>query len=256
MKNVIFAVNLKEEKKPNRSDSYKFSISSWKKYADKHNCVFYCLDERVAPEEYMNANWHKMFALSILKNSDIAYNKVMIVDSDTIPHPDAPCIFDICTENGIHAVHNMGNYDWVIRSMENYSVALFNNYMFELDEYINTGVIVIDDSCYDFFESVQNFYSENINAIRETQERFGTGTDQPVLNFLIHLNKIPLHIIPFEWNMQELPRLEILDTQLTFTKYGHVYHFNGVSPDYKLYNTQESSVYQWMNFVYNTLYGN
>lgn len=256
MSNVIFMVNLKETKKPNRTDSYKFSINSWKVYAERHSCLLYVLEERVIDEEMMNANWHKAFALSILRNSGIKYDKVLIVDSDTIPHPDAPCIFDVCTENGIHAVHNMGNYDWVIRSMENYSATLFNNYTFELDEYINTGVMVVDDSCYDFFNDVQEFYGENMYSIREIQERFGTGTDQPVLNFLIHLHNVPLHILPFEWNMQELPRLEILDTMLTFTKYGYVYHFNGISPDYKLYNSPESSVYQWMNFVYNKLYGN
>jgi hypothetical protein len=253
-KNIVFIVNLDEQLKKNRNAPYKFSIDSWKKYCDKYGCELFVLEDRIYDEDYMNANWHKMFAIPLLENNDVDFDNILIVDSDTIVHPDSPNIFEL-SDGNICAVHNTGNYDWVIRSMENYSHELFNGFMFPLDEYVNTGLLLINKSHSSFFREVQEFYFDNVEKIMGIQQKYGVGTDQPVFNFLLHLNKVPLKLLPFEWNMQELPLLEILDTQMTFTKFGWVYHFNGIHPKHVLNEGDtRSSVYQWMEYVYNKLY--
>ena len=81
-KNVIFIVNLSETKKQGRNYPYKFSVKSWKTWCDKNNCELFVLTERIYPEEYMNANWHKLFVFQLLENSGIDYDQIMIVDAD------------------------------------------------------------------------------------------------------------------------------------------------------------------------------
>ena len=44
----------------------------------------FVLTERVYEEEYMNANWHKTYALTLLENNGIDYDQVLIVDGDII----------------------------------------------------------------------------------------------------------------------------------------------------------------------------
>ena len=42
------------------------------------------------------------------------------------------------------------------------------------------------------------------------------------------MSKVDKKLFPYEFNMQDMPRKEILDNELTFTKLGWVYHFNAI----------------------------
>ena len=66
MNNIVFIVNLSENKKINRNAPYQFSVDSWKNWCDKNKTQLVVLDERIYPEEYMNANWHKLFVFQLL----------------------------------------------------------------------------------------------------------------------------------------------------------------------------------------------
>ena len=253
MKNVIFMVNLPEDKKPGRNEPYEYSIKSWKHYADRHQCEVHILEKRIYPESDMNANWHKIFALELLEANGVDYNRVLIVDGDTIIHPDAPDIFEVAP-SGFCAAHNDGSYDWMLRSYENYSKHIFSRNGFPIMNYFNSGVIVIGKEHRDFYREVLDFYLVNKHNLQLMQTQFGVGTDQPVMNFLVHLERDDFKLLPYAWNMQEMARREILDTNLTFTDYGWLYHFNGIPPDYKLSQDNGSAVYQWMKFTYQRLY--
>lgn len=255
MSNVVFMVNLPETKKPGRSNSYQYSERSWKFYCDRTDSELFVLTERIWPEDRMNANWHKIYALQLLEANGIDYDKVLIVDGDTIVHPMAPNIFDVVGDK-FYAVHNDGSYDWMLRSMENYSHHMFNGFTFPFTRYFNSGFIVINRRFKGFFDDAIQFYTLNQDRIRAMQQNYGVGTDQPVLNFLVH-SKIPdeLEILPYEWNMQELPRREVLNLEMTFVHYGWVYHFNGIHPDFKVLQADNTpAVEQWMSYVYTQLY--
>ena len=253
MCNVIFMVNLIESKKMGRTLPYKYSIDSWKHYADKYNLEIYVLKERIHDETYMKATWHKLYALELLNNDSIEYNRVLIVDCDTIVHPNAPNIFDIVTDD-FNVVHNRGCYDWLFRSMEIYSKLLFNNYWFSFAEYFNSGFIVANKNHSNFFRIVLKFYHDNRDKIQMIENKYMVGTDQPVLNFMAQIHNIKLNILDYEWNMQDMVRKEILTQDLLFTKYGWVYHFNAIPSNYKLYNSLESPAHQWMKYTYQKLY--
>ena len=68
MSNIVFIVNLPETKKINRNKPYQFSIDSWgPKWCDKNKTQLVVLDERIYPEDYMNANQHKLFVFQLLE---------------------------------------------------------------------------------------------------------------------------------------------------------------------------------------------
>ena len=55
---------------------------------------------------------------------------------------------------------------------------------------------------------------------------FNVGTDNPIFNFFIHKNKVKLKVLPYEWNMQDMSRKEVINSNLVFTKIGWIYQFN------------------------------
>ena len=57
------------------------------------------------------------------------------------------------------------------------------------------------------------------------QETLHVGTDQPIINFFLDINKISRKLLPYEFNMNDMFKKEILDDNLTFTEVGWVYHF-------------------------------
>ena len=123
MKNIIFIVNIGGD--DDRNKPYHYSITCWKKWADKNNAEVFTLTEKVYEDNYMHLNWHKSLALKLLKENNIEYDQVLIVDADTIVHPDCPNFFEE-TEGKLCAVVNEGCYEWVTRSIENYFTKKFN----------------------------------------------------------------------------------------------------------------------------------
>ena len=87
------------------------------------------------------------------KNLNIDYNQILIVDADTIIHPNAPDVFEL-TDNKFCAVHNYGSYDWICRSIENYKKHLFPDVDVPLFEYFNSGVIVCNKNHKEFYNKI------------------------------------------------------------------------------------------------------
>jgi hypothetical protein len=227
-KNIVFIVNIKEEgDRKHRSIPYGYSIQSWQKWCNKNNCELFVLEERIYPKEIMNANWHKLFVFDLLEANDIDYNQILIVDADTIIHPDAPNIFGL-SENKFCAVRVYGSMDWVCRSYENYKKHLFPEVEYSPLDYFNSGVLLMNKSHKEFYKKIVEFYLNNSELIQNIQKTFGVGTDQPVINFFVRQENIDLKLLPYEWNMQDLFRFEILDNQLSYTDHGWLYHFNAI----------------------------
>lgn len=233
-KNIVFIVNLPETKKQGRNQPYQLSVDSWKGWCDKNGHELFVLTERIYDESFMNANWHKLFVYQLLEANDIDYDQIMIVDADTMIHPNAPDVFKE-TEHKFCAIHNYGSYDWVCRSIENYKKHLFPDVDVPLFEYFNSGVIICNKKHKDFYNKIIEFYLENQEKICILQSKYGVGTDQPVLNFFVQQENIEYKQLQYKWNMQDMRRCEILDEELTFTKIGWVYHFNGMDDNTRNY---------------------
>jgi hypothetical protein len=248
-KNVIFITNIKDPLNPTRSNPYKYGIESWKNWSKLNNFKTFILEEGVHDSTFMRPTWNKVLVFDILEKHKIDFDQVLIVDSDTLVHPDCPNFFNL-TDNCFTGVANEGSLDWVIRSIENYSKFMFNGFTFPFYSYLNSGFLIVNKSHKLLYEQIFSFYIQNRENIIKIQDNFYSGTDQPVINFFLHLNNIDVKILPYFYNMQDLNRKEILDENLTFTKLGWVYHYNAI-PN----NKNSEKTFYWMKKTYEHLYG-
>jgi hypothetical protein len=149
--NVVFIVDIKLEGTQRdvgrwaetRSDPYVFAIKAWKKWCEKNNCQLFVLNDSVLPHETMPVSWQRYYVFDLLDANEIDYNQIMYVDADTIPHPDCPNVFEI-SEEKFCFVHNEGSYDWILRSIENYSKYFFDGYIMPWCEYFDSGMLIFN----------------------------------------------------------------------------------------------------------------
>ena len=67
---------------------------------------------------------------------------------------------------------------------------------------------------------------------------------------MLDINDICCKLLPYEFNMVDMVRKEILDEEMTMTKIGWIYHYNAIPNN----NNGEKTFY-WMKKTYNYLYG-
>ena len=252
-KNIIFIMNIELDGKGRWSSSrhvpYQYSIDSWSRWAKKNNAEVFVLKDVLLPHEDMGLCWQRYYLFDILEANNIDYDQVLMVDADTIIHPDCPNFFEL-TEHKYTGVHNDGSYDWIFRSIENYSKYIFNNDTINWWNYINGGFQIVNKKHKQFFKNIINFYLNNRDNLINIQETFSVGTDQTPLNFLLNQNNIDVKLLSYEFNMQDMPRKEILDNDLTMTRLGWIYHYNGI-PN----NQDDQATYYWMKKTHDYLFG-
>jgi len=249
-KNVVFIPNISTG--DGRSNPYRYSIMSWKAWCKKNDCELVIFDTPIAEVSEMRITWQRYYVMDILDNSGIEFDQILMVDADTIVHPDCPNFFEL-TERKFCAVHNDGNYDWVCRSVENYGKHLFNDVPvpFSPFEYFNTGFMIFNESHREFLNYINKFYIDNSTGIKELQNTYHVGTCQPVVNFLIRRQKVDLKLLPYKFNMQDIVLKEGLTPDLLMTKFGWVYHYNAIPQEFK---KQYGDVAFWMEYTYKALY--
>lgn len=252
-KNIIFIVDidLKGEGRwaSTRRAPYEYSIKSWKHWAENHNAELFILSDLLLDHNEMGICWQRYYLFDILESNGIDYDQVLMVDADTIVHPNCPNLFEL-SDRKFTGIHNDGSYDWVLRSMENYSHYLFNGYMSKWWNYIDCGFMIVNEVHKPFFKYITDFYWDNKNLLKQV-ESLHVGTDQTPINILIETQGIDLKLLPYEFNMIDLARKELLQDNLPFTKFGHVFQFNGI-PN----NIQDSLTMYWMKKTYEHLYEN
>ena len=255
MKNIVFLMNIKLNDESGRYTSdrslpYNFSVDSWKQWCDKNNAELFVLEELLLPKEDMAICWQRYHLFDILDANEIDYDQILMVDSDTIVHPNCPNFFEM-TDHKYTGVHNEGSYDWIFRSVENYSKFIFQGRELKWWNYINGGFQIVNKKHKAFFSSMISLYNNNKKNFIQMQEQFHTGTDQTPLNFMLQMNNIDVKLLPYEFNMTDMPRKEILNHDLTMTNIGWVYHFNCI-PN----NQGNKATYFWMEKTYKELYEN
>ena len=256
MKNVIFipaVVSENGEKKlrntPLIKEIFKYSIDSWRQFAKKHNCELVVLDQPLMDTNITSMAWQRYYVFDLLENSGIDYDQVLVVDADTIVHPNCPNFFEL-TDHKYAGVHDGVVYEWVFRSVECYSQALFNNYQLNVWNYINGGFQIVNGTHKDYLNKFKQFYLNNREAIYQCESTIKLGTDQTPMNFFLQMNNVDVKVLPYEFNMMGLHLMEGLYDDLPFTKFGWVYHFNGI-PDNSGYG---NNVHRWIKKTHDALY--
>ena len=256
-KNIVFIVDVKLQGKQtevgrwakSRSNPYKFSIDSWKVWCDKNDCELFILNDEVLPHSEMPISWQRYYIFDLLEANKIEYDQIMYVDADTIPHPDCPNVFEM-SDRKFCFVHNDGSYDWVLRSIENYSKYFFNGYMFRYDHYFDSGMLIFNETHREFFNQILSFFHNNKKQLITAEKTWHVGTDQTPVNFLTHMLNIDYKVLPYEYNMVDMAPKELLLEHMPFIDIGWIYQYNSI-PD----NKDDQLTYFWMEKTFNKLYG-
>ena len=250
MKNVVFMTAVKVPGMEDRSAPYEFGINSFKYWCDKNDCELVVLDELIHPNDIMRINYHRYYAFDILDNSGIEYDQILITDADAIIHPECPNFFNL-TDNKYTVTMTDGSFDWVCRSLENYSKFVFEGKTFPLWNYFNAGFQVVNKKHRHLWDELIKFYFDNKDLIKHMQETYHVGTDQPVINYMVNLSRVDMKFLPYQFCMADLHNKNILDEELTMTKVlKGIYQFNAI-PD----NDGADRTFYWMEKTYKKLYG-
>ena len=94
--------------------------------------------------------------------------------------------------------------------------------------YFDCGFIIVNKTHKQFFQDIISFYFTNQDNLIKLQDTFHNGTDQTPVIILVHRNEIDLKLLPYEFNMNDMNRKEILHNDLLFTKCGWVYQYNAI----------------------------
>ena len=277
MKNVVFMPNI--DLGNGRAEAYHYSAKSWKSWCSKHNTEFV---EWTEPIMDVGANksgmdgynqfpiiYQREWVFDILEHNGIEYDQVLIIDADTIVHPDCPNVFEK-TNYEYSVVACNGDYEWVRRSID-----AWGKYMFSVDtyekpkvwEYFNTGFIIANKKHKPFFKELQNFYLENKEKLYDIRnnKKYKTypipGVGQTCVNFLVKKHKIKIRYLPERYNLQDMFRKNLLyvpgfswwEDKLLFLDAGWIYHFNAIPPK-DAGNKKTRSAHYWMKRTYEELY--
>ena len=118
-KNVVFLPAIVVEGNESRSAPYKYGIDSWKKWCDKNNVELFILDQLIYPIDYMKITWQRYMIHELLEANNIEYDQVLMMDCDSIIHPDTPNFFKH-TERKYVGVLDLGCWEWTGRSIRHY----------------------------------------------------------------------------------------------------------------------------------------
>ena len=246
-------INLKN----NRSNSYHYSVKSWKYWCDKNDCELLVWEELLYPIDYMKITWQRYYLFDILESNDVDYDQILMIDADTIVHPDCPNFFEE-TDRKYCGVRVDGCYEWVVRSINGFGDELFGGERIKPWNYINGGFQIINEMHRNFFESMKKYYSENSKKIVRVIDKLKCGTDQTILNYMLNLFNVDIKLLPSCYNLQDMTRKDLLylskkcwwpDTLENLWNSGWVYHFNSIPR-----NPINRDANYWIERVYKELY--
>lgn len=159
------------------------------------------------------------------------YDKIGIVDSDTMIRWDAPNIFDQFGEDEFCGVNDLCDLDWIFKSISDRQ-RFFPDIEIDLMNYINAGVLFFGNRYLSIFKELLDFYLENRIGIDQIK---GGGREQTLLNFVLAKNKVNIKKLSPAWNLLSMHRKNMfvhnwqLKTDITpyFIKYAYLWHFTG-----------------------------
>lgn len=231
MKNIIFIPAIDAGR--GRHHAYKYSIQSWKNWAKKHDAEVLVWDTPLYTWDEMTIPWQRYHLFKILDHNEIEFDQVLMVDSDTIVHPDTPNFFEM-TERKYTGVLDLGCWEWTGRSLRHYK-DVFDGYKLDRGMYFNGGFQIVNESHREFFDLVLDFYSKNQSTL-VAKQKAGLGTDQTPINYLAQINGIELKMLPSTYNLHHMVSKNLLnfgqswwgDSMENLYEQAWVYHFNAI----------------------------
>ena len=229
--NCIIMIAIEDNNSKHQHKSYyDLTKQAWQKYCDKNNIDFVLITEKLPGVKH--AKWNKHYVFDYLGDK---YEKIGMVDFDTMPHWNCPNPFDLYTDEFCGVVDNSSLY-WLDNSLTAYKSSFPElNIDINISEYINSGVLFFTRNHKYIFDQVKDFYLHNQNAI-DNWSVPNTGRDQTVLNLILKKNTVTKKYLPHSWNTFAMIKKgyffhndKLNDPTPFFIKYGNIWHFTGFS---------------------------
>ena len=203
----------------------KYSIYSWEKWCQKNNIDFMLITEHDDRLGY--PVWNKELVYEKAKE----YDKIGIVDSDTMIKWDAPNIFELYDDEFCGVVDN-ASLKWIHDSLKNYG-KFFDGIEVDIDEYINAGVLFFTKEHLSLFEDILKFYFKNQDELDNWNK--GGGREQTILNYHLKISGFKRKFLSQSWNLLSIHRKQMFthnwqlneDNTPFFVKYAYIWHFTG-----------------------------
>tara|TARA_Y100000004_G_scaffold48187_1_gene53092 strand:+ start:149 stop:877 length:729 start_codon:yes stop_codon:yes gene_type:complete len=209
-------------------DCKPYCLNTWQYWCDKNNTDLIVLDEPLMDTSVLKPTWQRWYVWEVLENSGLEYDKVALVDVDTMVKWNSPNFFDLV--DGFSACSDNDNVGWVKQSIDGYKK--FFDIDLDWEDYFNCGFIVMTKNEKSLCKKIIDFESENREELIQMQETLRKGTDQTPINYLTRTyNSVKL--LPKKYNLTHLNRKEILQDGM-FIDLGYVWHFNGFDKQHRL----------------------
>lgn len=221
--------------KINNSDYSLYSVQSWKYYCKRHNIDLFILNDDNIYEikkiydlpSHEFPIWFKEYIYKFGQG----YDKIGLVDSDTMIRWDAPNIFDLIDGEKFYGVNDLCDLNWLFGSISDRQ-RFFPDINIDINKYLNAGVLFFGKKHLPLFETFLNFYLENKDEIQSIK---GGGKEQTLLNFWLQKHNVEIELLNPEWNLLSIHRKNMfqnnwqlkIDPIPYFLKYGYVWHFTG-----------------------------
>lgn len=224
-RNLVYIVSIADSSaKVDHSLYSKHCIESWEYYCKRNDIDLFVKTD--SDPRCGKPIWNKELVFEHAQG----YDKVAVVDADTMIKWDAPNLFDEFDEE-LCMVNDDTNLNWIYNSVSNYS-KFFPNLDLDIDEYGNAGVIFFHSKFLKVFENVFNFYLDNKQELDNWNK--GGGREQTIFNFTLKSMGIKPKILSPKWNLISMHKrglfmnnFQFQDNTPHFIKYGYIWHFTG-----------------------------
>jgi hypothetical protein len=231
-KNLIYIININNpESKINHQEYSQYCIKSWEYWCKKNNTDLHVVEHN--DPRCGKSVWNKELIFERGQN----YEKIGVVDADTMIKWDSPNIFETFNEEFCMVKDDI-NLNWVHDSISNRK-KFFPNLDLSIDEYGNAGVIFFHTKYLNVFKEVFDFYQKNKLELDNWNK--GGGTEQTIFNFILKQLHIPVTYISPKWNLLGMHKkgwfqhnFQLGDNTPHFIKHGNIWHFTGFAIEQRI----------------------
>ena len=224
---LIYMVAIDHDKYQWKHSNFaKYSIPTWKYWCKKHGIDFKVITKH--DDRFDAPIWNKEL---IFEKTNNEYDKIGIVDDDTMIKWDAPNIFDLYNHE-FCAVRDDDNLGFVHNSLNAYK-KFFPDVEVDIDNYINAGVVFFTREHKPVFDSLLKLYFDNKEEI-DNWSVPNVGREQTLFNYTLESLGVKRKILPPSWNLVNMHKKGMFDHNFQssdktayFFKYGYVWHFTG-----------------------------
>ena len=224
--NLIYIVAIDHNLSSLKNSNYsKYCIKTWEYWCKKNNVDL--IVNKTHDERFGRPTWNKELIYEIGKK----YDKIGVIDSDTMIRWDTPNIFNQFT-NEFCGVNDIADCNWVLNSLKVYK-KFFPNISIDPMKYMNAGVIFFSNKHLKIFKQVLDFYLLNQEELDNWNK--GGGREQTILNYFLEKNNVKKKFLSYAWNLLSIHRKDMfkhnwqlnLNNTPYFIKYGYIWHFTG-----------------------------